>query len=340
MFRFDESDPQMLIVFTGDEHAVPNDYRELGNRWIKWLERGDRFGVIIVSEPHEHHDDEDDHRENEAEIVRLINDFRRDYRDQTSQINVGYARVMPPEWMELYYSEPGGWELALEHNDRQAQYNWGIPGGGFTSLTDAQAWIRAQFNRAPVDNTPTAIVEKPNQKVGLFYGSSTGITEYVADEIAAAWQAANMEPIKTINIGIDEDLSQLLAYDCLILGIPTWNIGQLQDDWELQFPQLDTLDFKGKKVAIFGVGDQYGYPDNFLDAVGILGDKLCERGAELVGAWYDEYYEFAESKAFVNGKFMGLGIDETYQSKLTANRVQQWVAQLIREFALQPAAIS
>jgi flavodoxin I len=127
-----------------------------------------------------------------------------------------------------------------------------------------------------------------------------------------------------------------VAFDHLILGIPTWNIGQLQDDWDILFPQLDALDFSGKKVALFGVGDQYGYPDNFLDAVGILGNKLIERGAELCGRWYDSNYEFAESIAFVDGKFMGLGIDEDHQANLTDGRISQWVRQLVEEFALQP----
>jgi len=343
MFRFDESDSQFLIIFTGNEHALPDDYRDLGSRWIARLEREERFGIILVSEPHEHHDDEDEeeHRQNEAEIMRLVNDFRRDYRDKTSRLNVGYARVIPKEWIEAYYSQPGAWEQALEHNDRQAQYNWGIPGGGFTSLDDAKDWIRAQFNRQPNEISPPPVAaDKRNQRIGLFYGSSTGITEYVADEIADVWKASGIEPVQAINIGDTKDLAQFLAFDCLILGIPTWNIGQLQDDWDILFPQLDSLDFNGKKVAIFGVGDQYGYPDNFLDAVGILGDKLRERGAELIGHWYDEHYEFAESKAFVDGKFMGLGIDETHQSKLTTGRIKGWVAQIIREFALQPSAVS
>lgn len=91
-------------------------------------------------------------------------------------------------------------------------------------------------------------------------------------------------------------------------------------------------------MAIFGVGDQYGYPDNFLDAVGILGDKLIERGAELVGAWDTDGYEFSESLALRDGRFMGLGIDETNQSRMTTERVNHWLAQIAEEFALEKAA--
>ncbi|MCA0453547.1 MAG: flavodoxin [Chloroflexi bacterium] len=176
--------------------------------------------------------------------------------------------------------------------------------------------------------------------MGLYYGSSTGITEYIAEEVQEAWEKAGMKPIEAVNITDVSDISVLLDYDCLILGIPTWNIGQLQDDWEIVFPQLDQLDFTGKKVAIFGIGDMRGYPDNFLDAVGILGKKLIERHAQLVGYWYDEHYKFRESLGFVDSKFMGLGIDDTNQSKLNSQRIDGWVAQLINEFALQPTAVS
>jgi flavodoxin I len=341
MFRFDEADPRFLIVYTGDEHPGLLDYERLGERWIARLEQGERFGVIMVDEPHEHHHDEDDeeHHKEEAAIMHVINEFRRQYRAKTSKLNVGYARVVPTIWLEKYYSEPGTWEQALAGNNRQAQYNWGIPGGGFLDLESAKAWILEQFNR-PVENTPDEPTPTGtiNGRIGMFYGSSTGVTEYIANEIAEAWQQAGMEAVEVINIGTVKDAAQLLAYDALILGIPTWNIGELQDDWDILFPALDDLDFSGKQVAIFGIGDQYGYPDNYLDAVGILCNKLLERGATLVGTWYDEHYEFSESVGFVDGKFMGLGIDEVNQSKLTGKRVKAWVEQIIREFALQPVA--
>src|SRR5262249_45246908 len=151
-----------------------------------------------------------------------------------------------------------------------AQYNWSIHGKGFAHLLEAKAWLREQVNQPPVVITPEHIQVKNSQRIGLFYGSSTGVTEMVAYQIQDVWTALGMEPITPVNIGEVKDLSQLLNYDCLILGISTWNIGQLQDDWEIVFPQLDKLDFSDKRVALFGTGDQYGYPDNFIDAVGIL----------------------------------------------------------------------
>jgi flavodoxin I len=344
MFRFDSSNPHYLIIYTGDEHAVPADYQAIAEHWVAQMDRGERFGVIVVNEPHEHHedDDEEEMRQNEAEITRITNDFRRDYRERTSQINLGFARVFTLEFKKQYYdADPEAWDRGVEQNNTYAQYNWGIPGGVFLSLEDAQTWVLELLKSEPVP----AIVEAPATeiaptKIGLFYGSSTGITEYVSEDIEDAWKKAGMEPISAINIMKLKNAADLLQYDCLILGIPTWNIGQLQDDWEILMPELEKLDFSGKKIALFGVGDQINYADNFLDAVGILGEKLIERGGELVGYWMDDDYDFDDSLAFVDGKFMGLGIDETNQPKLTNDRIEAWVAQIIGEFALQASVAS
>jgi flavodoxin I len=338
MFRYDESDPRIFIVYFGADHDEPEPYRDMIQRWVARLtnENSQRFGVMAVSEPHVHDEhDEESAREHEAEITRIFNDFRRDYRHLTAQINTAYARVFPPEVIEQYYPTEELIEQAQQGLDRYAQYNWGIPGRGFVDVELAKAWLVEQMDREPVFVEHEVEPSVPAGKVGLFYGSSTGVTEYVAEAIQDEWARSGVQPVEMVNIGRVKDASQLLAYDHLILGIPTWNIGQLQDDWEILFPQLDKLDFTGKQVAMFGIGDQYNYADNFQDAVGILGLKLRERGAELVGYWPTEGYEFSESLALEDGRFMGLAIDDVNQRALTSGRVRQWVAQIIGEFSLQ-----
>ncbi|MEO1644220.1 MAG: flavodoxin [Chloroflexota bacterium] len=134
-----------------------------------------------------------------------------------------------------------------------------------------------------------------------------------------------------------DDISNLKEFDYLILGCPTWNVGELQDDWELELPNLENVDFSGKRVALFGAGDQAHYSDNFQDALGILGRKLRERGATLVGFTSTEGYDYDESVGVENDMFMGLAIDEVNQSDLTGERIEAWVKQLVREFELTPA---
>ncbi|MBZ0307310.1 MAG: flavodoxin domain-containing protein, partial [Anaerolineae bacterium] len=124
-------------------------------------------------------------------------------------------------------------------------------------------------------------------------------------------------------------------YDKLIIGVPTYNIGELQDDWFFVFDELAEVVLVGIQVALYGMGDQYGYPDTFQDAIGILGRRLRDDcGAELVGYWPTDGYEFTDSLAIEDGKFMGLALDDGYQGNLTEARVKAWVKQLIAEFEL------
>lgn len=336
-FRFDESDPQIIVVYTGDDHDI-SDYHDLTRRWLSRIETKQRVGVVMVNEPHDHEHDED-HEAETAALVQLINDFRRDYREASRPYSIGYANVydLNEAWMPQYLDEQQNIKEEMQAAaDQRARYMFGTRGRNFTDVESAKQWIRDIANLPPIeDSHETRTSANAPKRVGLFYGSTTGVTENIAYEIQAAWEATGAGDLPPTNIGTIKDLKNLLAYDYLILGAPTWNIGQLQDDWEIALPQLEKLDFLGKKAALFGIGDQYGYPDNFLDAIGILGRELRSRGATLVGFWDTDSYEFAESLAIENGQFMGLGIDEIHQSKLTQERIEAWVAQIIKEFALQ-----
>ena len=142
------------------------------------------------------------------------------------------------------------------------------------------------------------------------------------------------DSVVTLHDVAEADLDELGEYDCLIIGCPTWNIGELQSDWEGLYDELDALDFSGKKVAYFGVGDQIGYADNFQDAMGMLEEKISQLGGATVGYWPTDGYEFEESKAVRDGKFVGLALDEDNQSEMTEERVQAWTSQLKSAFGL------
>ncbi|WP_416674390.1 flavodoxin FldA [Egbenema bharatensis] len=168
-------------------------------------------------------------------------------------------------------------------------------------------------------------------KIGLFFGTQTGNTETVAEQIQQEFGGDGVVTLHDVSSADTDDFSE---YDCIIVGCPTWNIGELQSDWEGLYEELDAIDFSGKKVAYFGAGDQIGYADNFQDAMGILEEKISELGGKTVGYWSTDGYDFNESKAVRNGKFVGLAIDEDNQSDLTDERVKTWVAQLKQEFGV------
>lgn len=170
-------------------------------------------------------------------------------------------------------------------------------------------------------------------KIGLFYGSNTGNTELDARLIARALEGHVPGIVDVFDIA-DVDVGSIQTYDHLIIGCPTWNVGQLQDDWDARFDQLDTLDLRGKQVAMFGVGDQYGYPDNYCDAIGIIGKRLEERGAELVGFTDASDYQFSHSLGVEDGVFLGLALDDDNESELTEERITGWAAQLLVDFEI------
>jgi len=171
--------------------------------------------------------------------------------------------------------------------------------------------------------------------IGLFYGSTTGNTDDVAQQLLELLSEYDVE----LHDVADSDLSLLASYEYLILGIPTWDFGELQEDWLDQWGQLDSLAMAGKHCALFGLGDQIGYGEWFLDAMGLLHDQLQQRGATMVGYWPVDGYKFEASKALTSDskQFVGLALDEDTQHIDTAERLEQWAAQILAEFGLVEA---
>ena len=168
-------------------------------------------------------------------------------------------------------------------------------------------------------------------KVGLFYGSTTGKTADAAEQLQAALGGDTVVELYDIAECSADDFAD---YEYLIIASPTWDIGQLQADWEGFFPDLDDVDFSGKTVAYFGTGDQAGYDDNFMDAIGILEEKISELGGKTIGYWPTEGYDFNESRALRNGKFCGLALDDDNQAEETEARIKAWAAQIKQEMQL------
>ncbi|MCK9270276.1 MAG: flavodoxin [Bacteroidales bacterium] len=165
------------------------------------------------------------------------------------------------------------------------------------------------------------------KNIGIFYGSSTGSTEKVAELIC---NALGQERCMVINVE-DASKADLNKYPYLVLGTPTWEIGEMQEDWLDFIGELKKADLKKKKIAIFGLGDQEASADSFADGAGRLYDAVADK-ATIIGAWPTEGYDFVESMAVKDGKFVGLIIDEDNQKEKTAERVTAWVKMLKKEF--------
>ncbi len=166
-------------------------------------------------------------------------------------------------------------------------------------------------------------------KIGLFYGSTTCYTEMAAEKI----QAAIGEDIVELHNIKDESLTLCLDYDYIIFGISTWDYGQLQEDWESCWDDIKQLDLTNKVIALYGMGDQVGYSEWFQDALGMLHQEILPLGAQLVGYWPNQGYQFAASKALTedHSHFVGLALDEDNQYQLSEQRITQWSEQILTE---------
>lgn len=165
-----------------------------------------------------------------------------------------------------------------------------------------------------------------NQSIAIVYGSSVGNTRFVAEKIYKHFPKAVLIPAETATI------QQLEPFGLLIMGTSTWGVGQLQDDFETFTERLVTMDFSSKTVALFGLGDQQTYPDTFCDGMGKLYELLSDNKINFIGAWPADDYDFSESKAFKNGRFVGLPIDEDNEPDLTDGRIENWSMQIKKQY--------
>lgn len=166
-------------------------------------------------------------------------------------------------------------------------------------------------------------------KIGIFYGSSTGNTEVVAEKLQKLL-TPEVADLYNVDSAVAEDLEK---YDCLILGTPTWGIGDMQDDMEDFLEILIKAKLKDKKVALFGLGDQDTYPESFADGIGALYEKLKGK-TNIVGSWPKKDYSFADSEAVNGDHFVGLVLDEDNQADKTDERLKKWVEKLKKDFCI------
>lgn len=165
------------------------------------------------------------------------------------------------------------------------------------------------------------------KKIGIFFGSSTGNAELIADRIQLQFGEDNAD---VHNIDAAEK-SEIEQYDYLIFGTSTWGLGELQDDWEDFADELLETDLSLKKVALFGLGDQEVYADSFVDAMGHL-YKMIAKSTTVVGAWSTSGYRHTDSRAIDKGKFVGLAIDYDNDKSKAEKQIQDWVKELKKDF--------
>jgi flavodoxin I len=188
------------------------------------------------------------------------------------------------------------------------------------------------------------ILQLDAAKVGIFFGTSTGSTESVADMIKEQLgdDADGPFDIETLEGSVAENFGK---YGSLIVGTPTWNTGAETErsgtGWdEIYYSTMQELNLQGKKVGVFGLGDQESYSENYADASGELHDVFESLGCQMMGYTSQEGYEHDDSKAIRGDKFCGLLCDEVNQEELSEERVKNWISQLGVEGFLEGGSVS
>lgn len=171
------------------------------------------------------------------------------------------------------------------------------------------------------------------KKVGLFYGPLGGSTERVAKKVAQALGAENVDLIAAK----DAKTADVEKYENVIFGLSTigketWESDKPANDWDIFLPEVEKVDYSNRIIAMFGLGDQITYDLHFVDALGVLAEKIIPKGAKIVGRVETDGYDFRESQAVVDGKFIGLPVNEDFEPEMTDERVNAWVEKIKNEF--------
>jgi len=172
-----------------------------------------------------------------------------------------------------------------------------------------------------------------NSRLKIITGSDTGNTEQIARDLHHMIDAplnVDVEIVKVHQIKPEDWTS----HDFYILGCPTWFDGECSQDWNWYLEEFGGIDFEGKKVAIYGLGDQEGYPDYYCDAIGILAKIVLHNGGEIVGQTSIEGHDFnySQGRQEDTDMFYGLALDEDNQPHLTHERLEQWVKNISNYF--------
>jgi len=193
-----------------------------------------------------------------------------------------------------------------------------------------------------IPQRPRSVSTLDMASVGIFYGTSTGSTEDVADQLKDVFgdDADGPFDVDALEGTVKENFEK---YDAIVCGTPTWNTGADTErsgtGWdEIYYTSMSELSIEGKHVAVFGCGDQSSYAENFADATGELHDVFRNLGAKIFGYTSQEGYEHEASKSIRGDLFCGLICDAVNQDELTGERVQNWVVQLKEEGFMEVSA--
>ncbi|MCS5422043.1 MULTISPECIES: flavodoxin [Psychrilyobacter] len=164
------------------------------------------------------------------------------------------------------------------------------------------------------------------KKIGLFYGTTGGRTTGVVDEFD--FNLRDDVEIFDVANGIEK----IKEFENLILVTPSYGFGELEAHWEAVIEDFKKIDLSGKTLALVGLGSQTTFGESFVGALEVLYKIIIKNGGKVIGLTSTDGYHFEECEAIVEGKFMGLVLDEENQDDMTPDRIYEWLEVIKSEF--------
>jgi flavodoxin I len=170
------------------------------------------------------------------------------------------------------------------------------------------------------------------KKIVLLFWPKGGNVENVAKKIYSRFQEKEIDICDVESV----DVNSLENYETIIMGSSTvgaenWQDADNNNRWNSFFKKFEQCDLSGKKIALFGLGDQILYPAHFVDGLGILNEEVEKVDAKLIGKWPIEGYSFTDSEGVDDDLFYGLAVDQDNEDELTDKRVDEWTNILKKE---------
>lgn len=165
------------------------------------------------------------------------------------------------------------------------------------------------------------------KKIGIYYGTTSGITAGIVDEIEFQLRDVDYEVHN-----VEDGISEIGEYENLILISPTYGVGELQRDWQKEYDNLKKVDFSNKKVGIVGVGNQFAFGESYVGSMRKLYDAVKEGKGEVIGFTSTDGYHYEETESVIDNMFVGLALDESNQDNETPDRIESWIKDIRNKF--------
>ncbi|MDD3107349.1 MAG: flavodoxin domain-containing protein, partial [Bacilli bacterium] len=140
------------------------------------------------------------------------------------------------------------------------------------------------------------------KRVNILSWPKGGETEITANKILDTFNnmQSDIKAYELDFLNLSED--KLRSCDLLIVGGSTikddnWLIANNTTKWGQFFNFLRLTDLSGLKAAVFSIGDQELFPDNFVDGMSVIRNALAIKGARVIGYWPTESYDFNDSRS-------------------------------------------